>query len=158
MFKNTKTVIKNERYVINGKEYSSIEEIPEDERRQLESTLTLLEDKDGNGIPDVFDKLDKGTKQAAKTTKTVFNYTVEGDRPTGVKQIMERLKGDAEASRTESTRTVGQPSTGFVSPLALEREREEERERSHRRTIKYIVLGIFLGFFAAIVLSRLGYL
>ncbi|HAS52730.1 MAG: hypothetical protein A2X56_06220 [Nitrospirae bacterium GWC2_57_13] len=158
MFKKTKTAIKNERYVINGKEYSSIEQIPEDERQQLESTLSLLEDKDGNGIADVFDNLGKGAKHTTKTTKNEFSYTVEGDRAAGLEQIMKRLKDKAGTSRTESAFMAGKPSAGFVSPLALEQEREREREQARRKTARNVVLGIVLGFLAAIVLSRLGYL
>ena len=158
MFKKTKAVIKNERYVINGKEYNGIEEVPKDERRQLESTLSLLEDKDGNGMPDVFDKLSQGTTQTTKRAKTEFSYTVEGDRAAGLKQLMERLKGQAGASRTEDASVAEKPGAGFVSPLALEREREQEQELTRRRTVRYVILGIVLGFLAAVALSRLGHL
>jgi len=118
----------------------------------------VLEDKDGNGIADVFDNLGKGAKHTTKTTKNEFSYTIEGDRAAGLEQIMTRMKAKAGTSRTESASMAGKPSAGFVSPLTLEQEREREREQTRRRTARNVVLGIVLGFLAAIVLSRLGYL
>jgi hypothetical protein len=155
MFRKKKAVIKNERYVINGKEYKSIEEIPENERLQLASVLSLQGDMDGNGVPDVIDRLGKGAKQ---TTKTEFSYTVEGDRAAALRQLMERLLCETVTSRTDDASIAQKPAAGFVSPLALERKREEEKEQARRKTIRYVVLGIILGFLAAVLLSRSGYL
>ncbi|MGH7724946.1 MAG: SH3 domain-containing protein [Candidatus Eiseniibacteriota bacterium] len=41
------------RILVNGRSYSSIEEMPPEDRRVYEETLRMLEDKDDDGIPDV---------------------------------------------------------------------------------------------------------
>ncbi len=43
--------------VIDGKTYKSVEEMPEDVRRNYESAMSQLADNDRNGIPDVLDNL-----------------------------------------------------------------------------------------------------
>ena len=43
--------------VIDGKTYKSVDEMPEDVRRNYESAMSQLGDKDKNGIPDVLENL-----------------------------------------------------------------------------------------------------
>ena len=43
------------RIVINGREYRSVDEMPVDVRRQYERAMATLADRDGNGVPDVFE-------------------------------------------------------------------------------------------------------
>jgi hypothetical protein len=43
--------------VIDGKTYKSVDEMPEDMRRNYESAMSQLGDKDKNGIPDVLENL-----------------------------------------------------------------------------------------------------
>ena len=41
--------------VIDGKTYNSVDEMPEDVRRQYEQAMRSLKDQDGNLVPDVFE-------------------------------------------------------------------------------------------------------
>ena len=43
--------------VIDGKTYKSVEEMPEDVRRNYESAMSQLADNDRNGIPDALENL-----------------------------------------------------------------------------------------------------
>ena len=49
--------------VIDGKTYKSVEEMPEDVRRNYESAMGQLADNDKNGIPDAFQNLVNHTDQ-----------------------------------------------------------------------------------------------
>src|SRR4026209_2894833 len=49
--------------VIDGKTYKSVEEMPEDVRRNYESAMGQLADNDKNGIPDAFQNLVNYTDQ-----------------------------------------------------------------------------------------------
>ena len=41
------------RIIVNGQEYSSVEEMPPDVRRQYEQAMATLADRDGDGVPDI---------------------------------------------------------------------------------------------------------
>src|SRR5215207_5326685 len=44
------------RITVNGKEYTRVEDMPPDVRRQYEQVMSQMQlDADGNGIPDVFE-------------------------------------------------------------------------------------------------------
>jgi hypothetical protein len=59
---------------VNGKTYSSIEEMPPDVRAQFEQMQSMLVDKDHNGIPDIAeDGTNRATvvQQVTTSTKTL---------------------------------------------------------------------------------------
>jgi hypothetical protein len=41
---------------VNGREYKSIDEMPPDVREQYTKAMSMLADKDGNGVPDIFER------------------------------------------------------------------------------------------------------
>jgi len=43
------------RITVNGKDYASVEEMPADARRQYERAMSMLADRDGNGVPDLLE-------------------------------------------------------------------------------------------------------
>ncbi len=59
--------------VIDGKTYKSVEEIPEDVRRNYESAMSQLADNDKNGIPDVLENLVTLTNQDKDGSPDGFN-------------------------------------------------------------------------------------
>ena len=40
---------------VNGKTYASVEEMPAEVRQQYERAMSMLPDRDGNGVPDVLE-------------------------------------------------------------------------------------------------------
>ena len=49
--------------VIDGKTYKSVEEMPEDVRRNYESAMSQLGDRDKDGVPDMLENLTNPTDQ-----------------------------------------------------------------------------------------------
>ncbi len=43
----------SKKIIVNGQEFSSVEEMPPDVRRQYEQAMSALADRDGDGIPDI---------------------------------------------------------------------------------------------------------
>lgn len=52
------------RITVNGKEYRGVDDMPPDVRRQYERAMSVLADKDGNGVPDI---LEAGASFASRT-------------------------------------------------------------------------------------------
>ena len=53
----------SKRIVIDGKTYKSVDEMPEDVRRNYESAMSQLGDSDKDGIPDMLENLTSSTDQ-----------------------------------------------------------------------------------------------
>ena len=66
-------------FKINGKTYSSPDQMPEDVRKVYESAMAKLrEDKDGNGVPDVLEGKFSGDGTSLPHVQAVTRYTVNG--------------------------------------------------------------------------------
>jgi hypothetical protein len=61
----------NSPYIVNGKTYNSIDEMPPDVRMQFESVSNLFADKDRNRIPDIMDNLMPAAKSTVVQTNTI---------------------------------------------------------------------------------------
>lgn len=61
----------NSPFIVDGKSYNSIDEMPPDVRAQFESVSNLLSDKDQNGIPDIVDNLAPGAISKVVQTSTI---------------------------------------------------------------------------------------
>ena len=57
------------RITVNGKTYSSVEEMPPEIRQQYEKAMSMLADKNHNGIPDVLE----GSAVEGNGVRTVVN-------------------------------------------------------------------------------------
>jgi hypothetical protein len=57
----------NVRITVNGKEYRGVEEMPPEVRRQYARAMSMLADKDGNGVPDILEG-------GASITSTTFDH------------------------------------------------------------------------------------
>ena len=103
--------------VIDGKTYKSVEEMPEDVRRNYESAMGQLADNDKNGIPDAFqnlvnhrdqdkDGLPDGLKGLASniisSTKIIANgneYNSLDELPPDVRAKYEQAMGTLDTNR-----------------------------------------------------------
>ena len=92
--------------VFNGKEYSSVEEMPADVRREYEKIAGLLEDRDHDGIPDIVQRMG-GTQQVTVTqTRIVYDGKAYGsvdELPPEARQTYEEAMqklGDADHDGT----------------------------------------------------------
>ena len=69
------------RITVDGKTYASVEEMPADVRREYEETIgRLLADRDGNGVPDVFESGTVEGADVARVTTTSEVYEINGRR------------------------------------------------------------------------------
>ena len=62
-----------EKYIINGREYSNLEEIPPEDRKLIDAQLNIIKDEDGDGVPDLFQGL-KGNNISITKSKS-FSIT-----------------------------------------------------------------------------------
>ena len=83
---------------VNGQTYSNIDEMPPDVRRQYEQAMSLLADRNNDGIPDAFEGA-TASKDGTATIQTVVHEKVihSGDIPPGLASKL--LSGPASSSR-----------------------------------------------------------
>ena len=101
------------RITINGQSFGSVEEMPAEVRRQYESAMGLLADKDGNGIPDVLegkevvaitesgDSMKSNIVTNVTTTRLVVNgqeYARWEDVPAAIREAIENARGGGPGS------------------------------------------------------------
>lgn len=106
--------------VIDGKTYKSVDEMPEDVRRNYESAMSQLGDKDRNGVPDVLENLTNVADQnnngmpdsvevegmlsnvISSTTKIIANgteYNSLDELPPDIRAKYEQVMGTLDANR-----------------------------------------------------------
>jgi hypothetical protein len=83
--KGSTRTITHDKYIINGKPYDNIEDMPADVRAQFDQSLSILEDEDGDGIPDLLQK--------GRFTKMI-EFLEKGDSETQLGKLKKLL--DAE--------------------------------------------------------------
>ena len=66
------------RITIDGKTYSSVDEMPPDARVKYEKLMGMLADKDGNGVPDVLEGKNPPGVQVSKVVSTTRQFVVGG--------------------------------------------------------------------------------
>ncbi len=90
------------RIVFNGQEYSSVEEMPVDVRREYEKIAGLLEDRDRDGIPDIVQRLGGSQQITVTQTRIVYDgkaYNSVDELPPEARQKYEQALpklGDAD--------------------------------------------------------------
>ncbi|HET9905340.1 MAG TPA: hypothetical protein VFQ23_01830, partial [Anaerolineales bacterium] len=104
--------------VIDGKTYNSVDEMPEDVRRNYESAMRQLGDSDRDGLPDLLENLTNPTDQNkngmpdaienmvsnvfSSTTRVVVNgaeYNSLDDLPPEVRAQYEQAMGSFDANK-----------------------------------------------------------
>ena len=97
--------------IVNGQEYSSVEEMPPDVRRQYEQAMSALADRDGNGVPDIMqsglsgmsgmEDLGDGFHKVDVEVETRNEYVVDGNEyssldemPSEVREMFGRMTRD----------------------------------------------------------------
>lgn len=125
-------------FTINGKTYRSLDEMPADVRRQYDSMMQLMADRDGNGVPDIVERpggmpndprieMARGSHVIMTSTR-VFQDGKEvasADLPADVREQISKAFGDTQATLPKTTET---PATRWAlddaRPLPDELHRE----------------------------------
>jgi hypothetical protein len=112
------------RITVNGVEYHSVEEMPPEVRAEYDRMMSLLADRDGDGVPDVLQS--QLTHESTRSTKSinligsvskVSTISVNGkqyDRLKDVPPELRQLIDRARASRTAKTTII---ETRKTSPI-----------------------------------------
>ena len=78
-----------EKYIINGREYSSLDEIPSEDRKLIDAQINLLKDEDGDGVPDLFQGLKGNNISISKNKSFSITRDASGEVVTHVSDNME---------------------------------------------------------------------
>jgi hypothetical protein len=115
-----------DKIVLNGKEYNSIEEMPEDVRKTYQTVTDMFADKNQNGIPDIFEGTVPARTSATLVTETKYQYKGQvysclEDMPEEVRHIFEKglhtkvILHPEPAEAPEPAPTARQP----IAPMAI---------------------------------------
>lgn len=77
---------------VNGKDYSSVDDMPPDVRRQYNETMKLLADRDGNGVPDVFEGKFPPGKNVNVTTVTSSSVMFNGKMLNSAEELPDEVR------------------------------------------------------------------
>src|SRR5262249_27258510 len=66
------------RIKVNGQTYNSVEEMPPDVREQYQKAMSSLPDRDGNGVPDIFEGRFETAEGLMNIMATTQRYVVNG--------------------------------------------------------------------------------
>jgi hypothetical protein len=117
-----------------GKKYHRLEDMPPEARQAYEQAMSLLADRDGNGMPDIFDAVHpQGSAEAPmeiETTQTTVGsvltsieingqtYTSVQDMPPEVRQAYEQAMAQLSAHQEVLTAfaQLGEPQSDGTAP------------------------------------------
>lgn len=88
--------------IFNGKTYSNIEDMSEEERQAYQEALAQFADADKNGIPDIMEQGKRGNVIAIKQSSITFNgreFKSTGEMPAVVRRLFEMAIGPTDANR-----------------------------------------------------------
>ena len=128
----------NSKIIISGKEYSSIEEVPPELRHLYEEMNQVLGDKNGDGLPDIFE---------GKIWK------LNPEKVAQLREIAQRIKGQNPGSDIPAFQTTPVPPKSNSSmPIPA----TPQSISTFLFTLGVLVIGIFL-LVGVIYLYRSGY-
>lgn len=81
------------RIVIDGKTYTSIDEMPADVREQYEQAMSVLKDRDRDGVPDILED-GRGSSIVTQTTRIV----VDGKEYDGIQDLPPEVRARYEGA------------------------------------------------------------
>jgi len=133
--------------VINGKEYASLDEMPPEIRAVYEKAMSMLADKDANGVPDVFQE--KGVWQGMKE---VWNVAREAQQ-SGIRNVT--LEGTVTGT---STTHVGREPSAPTPPPMIPAPGPIEPTMVGGGSFAKLVVGIIVALGIVFALKQLGLL
>jgi hypothetical protein len=108
----------NTKITVNGREYDSIDQMPESDRKAYEQAISVLADRDGNGVPDILEgastRIDSSSSRGAVTSVvTKSRFVVNGqeydrweDVPPAMQAMFKTAGVGSEASAIPSSPPV----------------------------------------------------
>ncbi|MCI0360059.1 MAG: hypothetical protein L0211_16400 [Planctomycetaceae bacterium] len=144
--------------VINGREYSSPDELPAEAREGYERAMSALADKNGNGIPDTLemhldpDKLRAAMSgaTAAATVITAQKFIINGREYNSVGEMSPQDRRHFEAIQSLTSGSNVPPIRTTLDPLNPA-EWAPSRGTVATDPTTMIFLGIFIGMVIAVI-------
>jgi hypothetical protein len=118
----------NARITINGREYESLDQMPEPDRKAYEQAMSVLADRDGNGVPDILEggstRVDTSASRGAVTSVvTKSRFVVNGqeyERWEDVPAAMRAMLKMAGVGDGAKTMTTSSPSSSTVRVIGAD--------------------------------------
>jgi hypothetical protein len=134
--------------IINGREYSSVEEMPPDARQQYAKMMNMLADKDGNGIPDIVEG--KSTDPTANpnvhtTYMTESHFVINGKKYEKLEDVPEEFRqtfADLVRNKSNQPQSIGSKMVSSYSQKRLEMHDTISNDGLTIRISWPVVLGI----------------
>ena len=107
------------RITVDGRTYSSVEDMPPDVRRRYDAAVgRLLDDRDGNGVPDVFESetIDGADVTHVSTTTSEF-YEINGRRYDRLDQVPPEFRKTVERLHSQGAGTSGSSPNARGGPF-----------------------------------------
>lgn len=106
-------------FIINGKEYASLDDMPADVRRELDEAMQLLPDNDGDGQPDILQNMPFNVNVQA-SSEIIFNgktYQSVEEMPADARRVYEEaLSATGMAPFHLLNRKTDAPDPGLRPP------------------------------------------
>jgi hypothetical protein len=107
-------------FVVNGKSYSSIEEMPQDVRKTYELAMGAFADRNQNGVPDIFEGGQKSGDNAVQGSPIVFTSAkiiVDGKVYERVEDLPPEAKRKYEIGLEKMSRAMGDADGNGIPDL-----------------------------------------
>jgi len=139
---------RSERYIIDGKEYHSLSDIPESERKKLDAHFKLFEDKDKDGIPDIFQRNDAQTSYVeSKEVRVLSNDNAEK-----AGELFKSVLQNLGVGPVGTEKQGGEHKTRESESPLINRHQDERRKERIR---SYIVIFALIAVIAFLALKQL---
>src|SRR5215831_2965705 len=142
--KKSVTITRSERYVIDGKEYHSLDEIPESERKKLEASLELLK------RPTTL-----GQVAATKNTRSHMEFkevrvSTDENATDAATELLRKVMDDFSADK--SVAREHEPNKNAPSIVSLPPELQQ-KSSSGDKVKYYVIIAALLGVIAYLLLK-----
>ncbi len=139
-------------YVVNGREYRSIDEMPAEDRQAYQQAMGLLADHDGDGLPDIFKQA--GTVQSVNLNQ--HNVNVMHGANDQLKHVFVDLDGNGipdilegqtnfNSSPTSTNATPWQPPAPTANPIGNSPLPWNQPKQGNSFMLGLVVGGVVIG-------------
>lgn len=123
---------KSLKITINGREYDSLEAMPAADRALYDKMKGLMEDKDGDGRPDIFETFLEGNRSDAPDLRELLGDIGKGSYTWAETRTTSTIGGQAQAS---VQKTIFTPKSGDAGEAMALPSRGQDRAGGNSGTV-----------------------
>lgn len=157
-------------FVINGKTYTSPDDMPPDVRAQYESMSNILADKNANGVPDIMDNLVGANGTLMQSNTIIFDgktYANMDELPPEGRAAFEKAMGkladdnhngvpDVIENALKNPQTIGTTQYGSTAPRVVVQQASTNMGPIIVLSIIAIGLALVIVLLVALVIAKKG--